>query len=56
MHLNANPHASNHVKEEKRVCSTEDKAGRIIASMSRVSVEGFTTKNPFGMPVETQLH
>lgn len=35
---------------KKRVHSDKDKAGRI---MSRVSVEGFTTKYSFGMIMKT---
>lgn len=34
-------------KKKKRVYSAEDKAGRIIKSMSTVLVEGFAIKKPF---------
>lgn len=47
MHLNANPHANNHLEGKKRICLAEDKAGGIIESMNSVSVEGCTIEKPF---------
>ena len=51
IHLNANLHANNHLeerekkeRERERMCLAEDKARRIIESMNRVSVEGYTIK------------
>lgn len=48
IHLNANLHANNHLEERgkkrERMCLAEDKARRIIESMNRVSVEGYTIK------------